>query len=144
MIKYNLKCHNNHEFESWFSNSNEFDKLKKKKLLDCIFCSSRKINKTIMAPMLNGIKENNSHIKMFNENLQKEKKKLESKIIKLIDKVGNVTNNTNNIIYRTHLGYTCSLKKINTFFPNAYFKFYKRFTKCTFVTRDTPYLGYCI
>ena len=76
MIKYNLKCHNNHEFESWFSNSNEFDKLKKKKLLDCIFCSSRKINKTIMAPMLNGIKENNSHIKMFNENLQKEKKKL--------------------------------------------------------------------
>ena len=29
-----------------------------------------------MAPMLNGIKENNSHIKMFNENLQKEKKKL--------------------------------------------------------------------
>ena len=76
MIKYNLKCHNNHEFESWFSNSNEFDKLKKKKLLDCIFCSSRKINKTIMAPMLNGIKENNSHIKMFNENLQKKKKKL--------------------------------------------------------------------
>ena len=33
MIKYNLKCHNNHEFESWFSNSEEFDKLKKKKLV---------------------------------------------------------------------------------------------------------------
>ena len=30
MIKYNLKCHNNHEFESWFSNSEEFEKLKKK------------------------------------------------------------------------------------------------------------------
>ena len=30
MIKYNLKCENNHEFESWFSNSNEFEKLKKK------------------------------------------------------------------------------------------------------------------
>ena len=30
MIKYNLKCENDHEFESWFSNSNEFDKLKKK------------------------------------------------------------------------------------------------------------------
>ena len=25
MIKYNLKCHNDHEFESWFSNSKEFD-----------------------------------------------------------------------------------------------------------------------
>ena len=32
MIKYNLKCENDHEFESWFSNSNEFDKLKKKKI----------------------------------------------------------------------------------------------------------------
>ena len=30
MIKYNLKCHNNHEFESWFSDSKEFEKLKKK------------------------------------------------------------------------------------------------------------------
>ena len=30
MIKYNLKCNNNHEFESWFSDSKEFNKLKKK------------------------------------------------------------------------------------------------------------------
>ena len=30
MIKYNLKCENGHEFESWFSNSDEFDKLNKK------------------------------------------------------------------------------------------------------------------
>ena len=30
MIKYNLKCENDHEFESWFSNSEEFEKLKKK------------------------------------------------------------------------------------------------------------------
>ena len=34
MIKYNLKCHNGHEFESWFSNSNEFDKLNQKKCLN--------------------------------------------------------------------------------------------------------------
>ena len=33
MIKYNLKCENKHEFESWFSDSKEFEKLKKKKLL---------------------------------------------------------------------------------------------------------------
>ena len=39
MIKYNLKCQNNHEFESWFSNSEEFDKLNKKDLLECIYCS---------------------------------------------------------------------------------------------------------
>lgn len=31
MIKYILKCEKNHEFESWFSDSNEFEKLKNKK-----------------------------------------------------------------------------------------------------------------
>ena len=30
MIKYNLKCNNNHEFESWFSNS----KMKKYKFIE--------------------------------------------------------------------------------------------------------------
>ena len=58
MIKYNLKCENKHEFESWFSDSNEYEKLKeKKKLLDCIYCNSKKINKSIMSPMVSGIKE---------------------------------------------------------------------------------------
>ena len=52
MIKYNLKCQNEHEFESWFSDSREFDNLKKKGLLECIYCSSKKISKSIMAPMI--------------------------------------------------------------------------------------------
>ena len=56
MIKYNLKCENNHEFESWFSHSKEFDKLKKNNLLECIFCSSKKIQKSIMSPMVSGTK----------------------------------------------------------------------------------------
>ena len=59
MIKYNLKCNNNHEFESWFSNSKEFDKLSKQELLECIFCSSKKISKSLMAPtILNSKKKN--------------------------------------------------------------------------------------
>ena len=56
MIKYNLKCNNNHEFESWFPSSSEFDNLRKKNLLECIFCSSKKINKSIMAPRISGLK----------------------------------------------------------------------------------------
>ena len=32
MIKYNLICKNKHEFESWFSNSSEFERLKAKNL----------------------------------------------------------------------------------------------------------------
>ena len=69
MIKYNLKCSNNHEFESWFSDSNEFERLNKKRLLNCIFCSSKKITKSIMSPRVLNSKEkieiNNSKDKEF-------------------------------------------------------------------------------
>ena len=58
MIKYNLKCQNDHEFESWFSNSREFEKLKKNFLLECIYCNSKEINKSIMAPMISSLKKN--------------------------------------------------------------------------------------
>ena len=74
MIKYNLKCHNNHEFESWFSDSKEFENLNKKKLLECIFCTSKKIRKSIMAPMVSGINKDNDLIKE-NRFLKNEKKK---------------------------------------------------------------------
>ena len=76
MIKYNLKCHNNHEFESWFSDSNEFDKLNKKKLLDCIYCSSKRITKSIMAPMVSVIKKNTNSSTKLNKNLASEKENL--------------------------------------------------------------------
>ena len=52
MIKYNLKCENKHEFESWFSDSREFDRLKKKNLIECIFCNSKEVEKSIMAPTI--------------------------------------------------------------------------------------------
>ena len=77
MIKYNLKCENNHEFESWFSNSMEFDNLNKKGLLECIYCSSKKIEKSIMAPMLSTLKKNeNEKIKETYKNLKDNRKKL--------------------------------------------------------------------
>ena len=76
MIKYNLKCHNDHEFESWFSNSEEFDKLNKKDLLECIYCSSKKISKSIMAPMISTIKKNDFKLENINKNIRDEKDKL--------------------------------------------------------------------
>ena len=56
MIKYNLKCENKHEFESWFSDSKEFDRLKNKNLIECIFCQSKKVEKSIMAPSVTSSK----------------------------------------------------------------------------------------
>ena len=74
MIKYNLKCENNHEFESWFSDSKEFEKLIKKKLLECIYCRSKKISKSIMAPMISvASKKNLKLLENFND-LKREKK----------------------------------------------------------------------
>ena len=45
-----------HEFESWFSSSAEYDKLRKKNLIECIFCESNKIEKSIMSPNIVGKK----------------------------------------------------------------------------------------
>tara|TARA_B100000959_G_C14917373_1_gene597945 strand:- start:978 stop:1394 length:417 start_codon:yes stop_codon:yes gene_type:complete len=53
MIKYNLICKCGEKFESWFLNSDEFDLLRKKKLLKCIFCESLHVKKDLMAPSLN-------------------------------------------------------------------------------------------
>ena len=76
MIKYNLKCHNDHEFESWFSNSKEFDNLNKKGLLECIFCFSKKINKSIMAPTILNSKDKDNKIDIINRDFKDEKNKL--------------------------------------------------------------------
>ena len=53
MIKYLLNCKScKLEFESWFASSNEFDKLKKLKLINCQACNSQKIEKSLMIPNL--------------------------------------------------------------------------------------------
>tara|TARA_B100000886_G_scaffold82734_1_gene53895 strand:- start:5825 stop:6244 length:420 start_codon:yes stop_codon:yes gene_type:complete len=75
MIKYILKCKNKHEFESWFSDSEEFDKLDKKNLLECIYCSSKKISKSIMAPMVS-VEKKEVNLPKIDKIMIDEKKKL--------------------------------------------------------------------
>jgi len=84
MIKYLLECKNKHEFESWFSNSKEYDKLKKKRLIECIFCKSQDVDKSIMSP--NVVGKNNIEDKTFkNKEFIKIKKDL-VKIKKFVEK----------------------------------------------------------
>ncbi len=53
MIKYKLGCKNCRiEFDSWFASSNEYEKLKKRKLLNCHNCGSHSVDKTVMSPQL--------------------------------------------------------------------------------------------
>ena len=88
MIKYRLSCKNcKLIFDSWFATSQEYDKLKKKKLLNCYNCSSLKVEKTLMAPKLINKDLNNEK----NKELQKYKntiKKYQEFIKKNFEYVG--------------------------------------------------------
>jgi len=84
MIKYNLKCKNKHEFESWFSNSKEFEKLRTKKMIECIYCKSKVIEKSIMSPLVLNKEEKTKKEKSL-EDFTKVKKEL-VKIRKFVEK----------------------------------------------------------
>ena len=81
MIKYNLKCKNKHEFESWFSDSMEFDKLLKKNLIECVFCKTKSVKKSIMSPRIS----NKNQITFPSREIKKVKKDL-IKLKKFIEK----------------------------------------------------------
>ncbi len=70
MIKYRLNCKScGNIFDSWFSSSKEFEKLKKIKLINCNICNSLKIEKSIMSPRISQNKTINEEIpsKKINE-----------------------------------------------------------------------------
>jgi hypothetical protein len=50
MIRYDLTCENGHAFDGWFADSAAYDKLARKKLVECTHCGSLKVEKQIMAP----------------------------------------------------------------------------------------------
>ena len=62
MIKYNLLCSDcSSNFDSWFSSSKEFEKLKKSKFINCPNCNSYNVKKSLMAPsIINKEKGNNN------------------------------------------------------------------------------------
>ena len=81
MIKYRLICKNcNISFDSWFASSQEFEKLKKKKYLNCHSCNSKKVEKSLMAPKLinkfqkNELKNNDSNEKEINKKIKEYQK----------------------------------------------------------------------
>ena len=60
MIKYRLICKScKTTFDSWFSSSKEYERLKKKDFLNCHVCNSLSVEKTLMSPSV-FISKNNS------------------------------------------------------------------------------------
>ena len=74
MIKYRLTCKDcKITFDSWFSSSKEYERLKVKEFLNCHVCNSSNIEKTLMSPSISISKKNS--IKDEQINRYKETKK---------------------------------------------------------------------
>jgi hypothetical protein len=52
MIRYALSCAAGHEFEGWFSSSEDYDAQSVRRLIACPVCDSHEVRKQIMAPAL--------------------------------------------------------------------------------------------
>ena len=72
MIKYNLLCECGKDFESWFSSSTEYDVLKKRKLVSCIYCNSTSVKKSIMSPNLPVKSQKKSKKVQLEQNIKKQ------------------------------------------------------------------------
>ena len=77
MIKYKLTCKDCELiFDSWFASSHEYEKLKKKNLLNCHSCNSKKIEKSLIAPKIINksitakFKKNNLKLKKINNKIK--------------------------------------------------------------------------
>ena len=92
MIKYKLLCKNcKKDFDSWFASLNEFEKLKRKKLLTCIICNSAKVEKNLMAPKVinNNLSNNNKEELQKFKDVKKVVKNYQKFIKQNFDYVGN-------------------------------------------------------
>ncbi|HSF92823.1 MAG TPA: DUF1178 family protein [Paracoccaceae bacterium] len=50
MIRYDLKCAEGHEYDSWFGSSEDFAKLKSAGMICCAICGGTDVEKAVMAP----------------------------------------------------------------------------------------------
>ena len=83
MIKYRLLCKScSNNFDSWFANSKEYEKLKKLKLFNCPICNSSSIEKSLMAPSVINKKNNKSDLNIKKHLEIKNKLKEYKKFIK--------------------------------------------------------------
>ena len=71
MIKYRLICKDCETiFDSWFSSSKEYERLKKKRFLNCHICNSISVEKTLMSPSVLKLKNDSKasyQIKKYNK-----------------------------------------------------------------------------
>ena len=90
MIKYTLQCSNSHQFDSWFSSSEAFDKLRDSNLLSCELCGDTAISKSLMAPSVKTKKDEAIKGALLQDSLKENNliKELRKKVEKSCEYVG--------------------------------------------------------
>lgn len=91
MIRFSLICDQDHEFEAWFRNNDDFDKQKKRGFVECPACGSKKVGKALMAPAVSTGRKKEKIALAMNEMQKKamaEIKALSEKIRENADYVG--------------------------------------------------------
>ena len=118
MIKYKLSCKEcKKNFDSWFSSSKEFERLKKMKLINCNYCNSFKVIKSLMAPnVLNNLSQSSKNKNNEEDRLKsfkREMKKYQNFIKNNLEYVGE------NFAYEARIIHYNSKKKINGIYGKA-------------------------
>jgi len=91
MIRFSLKCSNDHSFESWFQSSEAHEKLAAADLLNCVECGDSQIVKSLMSPKIGistGHAETDTPLTAPTSDVEKTLAKLKNEIEKNSDYVG--------------------------------------------------------
>jgi hypothetical protein len=127
MIKYQLKCSDNHEFEGWFDSSTAYNEQKKKGWIICPICDSVKVDKAIMAPSIG------------KKSTQKKNKRTTQE--KMTDMRSAYVDNKMMLAKQAHGVMRHITKYIETNFENVGDRFYKEVQKADAGERDEKFYG---
>lgn len=50
MIRFSLRCENDHQFESWFKDGDAYDRMAAAGLVECPTCGDSRVSKALMTP----------------------------------------------------------------------------------------------
>lgn len=70
MIRYSLKCINDHHFESWFRAAEAFESLRTAGHLSCPECGTTEVEKALMAPRVQSARETETRATALPEQLE--------------------------------------------------------------------------
>ena len=88
MIKYQLLCADEHEFEGWFRDSADYDAQAANNLVECPACGSSDVRKAVMAPAISRSRANPERLNAIRQDIIHAAKRARDYVEKNFDYVG--------------------------------------------------------